>query len=506
MGKSTPEAPPSPDPYATARAQTSSNVSTAVANTVLGNADETGPLGNVRYQQKGSYKLSEPVLDRDGRPVTTKRWVPDAGGNAAAPVRLPGAILNEETGARLTDGEMGPAVGGNWVEEAQMTDREIPQWERIVTLSPEEQAKYDKQNVVQQNLLDLAGSQSKRLQDTLGQPLNYDGLPDAVNSVDLQYGATDFADVTGPQRYLPTQDYSADRQKVEQALYARLNPQLEQDRAALENQLVNQGFTRGSEAFRNELDSANRQSNDARLGVILAGGQEQSRLQGLDQARFQLENAAQNQEFAQAQARGLYGLGAINQNNQTRLTGAQFQNTARERALQERMALRNSPINEISALLGQSQVSMPQFSPFQAGTIAGTPVGDYVYRSADIDQKNYQAQMQANAASNGGLFSLGSAALGGMFNGGTGGFAKSAIGGLFSLSDRRAKTAIRPAGALRNGLPLYVFRYLGEDEEQLGVMAQDVEAVLPHAVAEREGVKFVNYSEIYAPLPDLIAA
>lgn len=419
MGKSAPEAPPSPDPYATARAQTGSNVSTAVANTVLGNANETGPLGTVRYKQNGSYKLSEPVLDRDGKPTTTRRWVPDASAPGDAPPDPYGG------GGGMLNSGAGPATnpmygGGNWVEEAAMIDREIPQWERIVEMSPEQKELYDRQVGVQKNLLDFAGSQTRRLQDTLGNPLSFDDIPN--------YNIDDF---------------SGDRTKVENAMYERLNPQIERERNNLENQLVNQGFTRGTEAFKNELDSSNRQANDARLGVIMAGGQEQSRMAAL---------AA----------------------------------TQRERAIQERMALRNAPINEISALLGQSQVSMPQFAPYQAGNIANTPVGDYVYRSADIDQKNYQAQMQQQAATTGGMFGLGSALIG------AGGKAMGA-GGLFALSDRRAKTDIRPVGSLRNGLPLYVYRYRGEDDEHLGLMADEVEALHPDAVREFGGLRHVNY-------------
>ncbi len=132
MGKSQPDPPPSPDPYATARAQTGSNVSTAVANTVLGNANETGPLGTVRYQQNGSYKLSEPVLDRDGKPTTTRRWVPDANTSGPAPPDPTSGLgmYNDGSGAAGA-----PAYGGgNWVEEAAMIDREIPQWERIVEM------------------------------------------------------------------------------------------------------------------------------------------------------------------------------------------------------------------------------------------------------------------------------------------------------------------------------------------------------------------------------------
>lgn len=435
MGKSAPSAPPPPDPYATARAQTSSNVSTAVANTVLGNANETGPLGSVRYQQTGSYKLSEPVLNSDGSPRTTRRWVADPGSSSTGYVPRstpvdPGAIRGNASGDDY--GNLAPygmeegGGGGRWVEEAEMSYRDIPQWERITTLSPAEQAKYDKTNQVQQQFLDIANSQAGRLQTSLGTPLSFDDIPDNSKAVLARILAD---------------DGSASRARVEDALSQRLNPQLDRDRAALENQLVNQGFTRSTEAFRNEMDSANRQSNDARLGIIAAGGQEQALQQ------------------------------------QLMLQQLQAASTNRERQIQERMALRNAPINEISALLGQSQVNMPQFTPYQAGTIAGTPVGDYVYRSADIAQKNYQSQLQAQAATTGGMFSLGSAAL----------------GGLFKLSDRRAKTDITFAGTLRNGLPVYVYRYRGDDKEQLGLMADEVETLHPEAVREIGGFKHVNY-------------
>lgn len=420
MGKDAPAATPAPDPYATSRAQTSSNVSTAIANTVLGNANETGPLGSVQYRQNGSYQMSEPVLGPDGKPTVNRRWVSDDPSATTPAPTIPGGTYETTNGST-------PGVGaGRWVEDAATTTRDIPIWERITTLSPEQQALYDGQVKVQKNLLGVADTQSQRLAEVLGQPLTFDGISDPK-----------------------IEDFGDDRLRVEQAMYDRLNPQLDRDRAALETQLTAQGFTRGTEAFQNELDSANRQANDARLAITAAGGQEQSRLVGL---------AA----------------------------------TQREREIQERMALRSSPINEISALLGQSQVSMPTFSPYQAGTIAGTPVGDYVYRSADINQKNDQMAAQQAAATNGGLFSLGSAALGGLFSGGTAGFAGSAIGKMVG-SDRRIKTAIRLVGKIANGLPLYVFRYIAGGPVQLGLMAQDVETVCPDAVREFFGVKMVDY-------------
>jgi hypothetical protein len=49
-------------------------------------------------------------------------------------------------------------------------------------------------------------------------------------------------------------------------------------------------------------------------------------------------------------------------------------------------------------------------------------------------------------------------------------------------SDVRLKTDIEKVGLAANGLPLYSFRYIGEDAVYRGVMAQDVLEVFPEAV------------------------
>lgn len=60
------------------------------------------------------------------------------------------------------------------------------------------------------------------------------------------------------------------------------------------------------------------------------------------------------------------------------------------------------------------------------------------------------------------------------------------------LSDARAKEDIKQIGALDNGLPVYSFKYKGDDETHINVMAQDVEKVMPDAVKEFGGFKHVN--------------
>jgi hypothetical protein len=64
----------------------------------------------------------------------------------------------------------------------------------------------------------------------------------------------------------------------------------------------------------------------------------------------------------------------------------------------------------------------------------------------------------------------------------------------FAASDRRLKTDIQRIGTTDGGLPVYTYRYKGEDAMQMGVMAQDVEKVNPEAVREFGGYKAVNYA------------
>jgi hypothetical protein len=79
----------------------------------------------------------------------------------------------------------------------------------------------------------------------------------------------------------------------------------------------------------------------------------------------------------------------------------------------------------------------------------------------------------------------------GNFAGSTGG--SSLIASLFS--DRRLKEDIEEIGSVA-GFPLYRFRYKGQPERRLGLMADDVEKRLPSAVGERSGFKTVNYAAV----------
>jgi hypothetical protein len=69
-----------------------------------------------------------------------------------------------------------------------------------------------------------------------------------------------------------------------------------------------------------------------------------------------------------------------------------------------------------------------------------------------------------------------------------------ALGRFGMPSDRRFKTDIERVGTLDNGLPVYVYRYVGSPAFQIGLMADEVEKLHPNAVVtDPQGYKYVDY-------------
>jgi len=73
--------------------------------------------------------------------------------------------------------------------------------------------------------------------------------------------------------------------------------------------------------------------------------------------------------------------------------------------------------------------------------------------------------------------------------------------GLGKMSDRRLKRDIEFIGVLPNGLSIYSFNYLWDDEPQVGLMADEVERVHPEAVMVGPfGFKAVDYDRAMQPV------
>lgn len=148
--------------------------------------------------------------------------------------------------------------------------------------------------------------------------------------------------------------------------------------------------------------------------------------------------------------------------------GVQNYNTA----LQSQLALRAQPLNELTGLLGAGQVQTPQFG--------GTPTTD-VIGATNNAYSQQMAGYNANQAQLGGLFSAGASLI-----------------PLFS--DRRLKKDVEFIEALPNGLDLYEYRYVWDDDsapKHRGFMADEVEAIYPNAIVEHDsGYSMVKYWEI----------
>lgn len=156
-------------------------------------------------------------------------------------------------------------------------------------------------------------------------------------------------------------------------------------------------------------------------------------------------------------------------------------NTAQSSSLAER----NQPINEITALLSGSQVSNPTAAQTPNVGVAPTDVIGANQQALNQQNVGYQGALQQNMGLMSGLFGLGSAGLGGWAYGG------------FKGSDIRLKTDISKVGQTDSGIPVYLYRYKDSPTFEMGVMAQDVEHIIPEAVRiRRDGMKMVHYGMI----------
>jgi len=445
--------PSPPDPKETAAAQGAMNRDTAITQYMLGATNQKTPFGSLEYTMDGSWgSPSQPAQ-------SASQYAPNTAG--AVPSQPP--TQNWSAGSRSDNGGMGSVnttpgqtAGYNTAPNtASSTGWEnTPRFTATQTLSPELQAIMD-------NFLGAANTASGNLQDSLSKPLDFSGLPAWTNSVDggdIQRNL----DLTGLSSLPGIDDFGAERQKVEDALFQRLNPQIAQDRDATESQLFARGIRPGTEAYDREMQRLNSNISDQRTAVTLAGGQEQSRL-------FNDALSGRQQGYQETLGSGAFANSAQQQAFQQALANAGLSNSGRQQGIEEQMLQRSQPINEIAALLQGTQIAGPQFTNTPQPGVNGVDYTGLVNQQYQAEQANSQGMMS-------GLFGVGS----------------SLLGGLFGLSDRRLKSDIRRVGTLDNGLPVYVYVIGGQT--QMGVMADEVEQVLPEAVAELpSGVKAVNY-------------
>ena len=217
-------------------------------------------------------------------------------------------------------------------------------------------------------------------------------------------------DLSGTLGQQLTGNFSLGNEETEGRLFdlgrKRLDPMFANRDEDLRTRLANQGIKAGTAAYDREMGLLGQQENDAYNSLLLQG---------------------------------------------------------RGQASQELLTEDNQRINQISALLGGGQVSMPNF--MTGANVGAIPTTD----NASIIGNSDNAKMAAWQANQ--------AAMGSMLGG---------LGGLFRLSDERAKTDTDKIGETDDGMGIYSYRYKGQPQKQIGLMAQEVQRKKPQAV--RKGV------------------
>lgn len=157
--------------------------------------------------------------------------------------------------------------------------------------------------------------------------------------------------------------------------------------------------------------------------------------------------------------------------------------SGRGQAVNEILTERNQPLNEIASLMSGSAVSQPNFTSTPQTSVGGVDYAGMVQNNYNAAMDKYKADVSANNAAMGGMFGLGGTLAGGVMKYGM---------NPLMWSDRRLKSDVERIGTTAHGLPLYEYTIFGE--RQHGLMADEVEQVMPAAVITHpNGFKMVNY-------------
>jgi len=327
-----------------------------------------------------------------------------------------------------------------------------PTWTATTSLSDVGQKLLNNQNNASLGLGSAINAQLGMVQDTMGRGFN-PNIPQTQTSLGSNY-------VTDPNYAGGMQGWD----KANEILQARLQPQMQQQRDAQAARLANQGIVQGTKAYENAMRTFNQGQNDLTTNSQLAGQQIGQNLftQGLQGGQFT------NQAL-------------INQGN--------FGNTAQQQAFNQELTKYNLPLNTLSALRTGAQVQNPSFvNSAQQATTGGADILGANQMGYNAQMGDFNAKNAAQQNFNSGLMGLGGA-------------------GIMAASDVRMKENIKQIHWLPNGLPVYEYEYKPEFKDHplaghgkfVGVMAQEVQALIPDAVVTLEnGYLAVDYGKINA--------
>ena len=232
-----------------------------------------------------------------------------------------------------------------------------PLWSQTVTMSPEQQAAYNKDVAMNAALQDVGQQGLGYVQQALNKPLSFENMQALGNPGEIQQKASDAA-YQNAMRYV--------------------EPRLQRQQAGLENQLANQGITRGSEAWNAAMQDAAAQRENV---------------------YGQAQNAAYTAGLTGAQQAYQQGLGT------------------RQQQIAEAQTLQSNPLNMLNAVRTGSQMqssAQPQVgvsSPGQLATWSGPDLLGAATAQGQYNQGLYNAQQAGQSNMMSGLMGLGGAGL-----------------------------------------------------------------------------------------------
>lgn len=308
------------------------------------------------------------------------------------------------------------------------------QYTQTTTLSPEQQRIYNAQTGATGSRAEAAGRNFDLYGQNLGQGLDTSGLParqfsasptDQRTDVNARSVATGRINARGLPELPGEQDFSGERQRVEDALYGRSARRLDDQFGRREEdtraRLLASGLVEGTEAYERQMRDLNESRTDAygdlRDRAVLAGGQEQSRLFG-DQLRArqqgfgersteaQFANQAANQNFQNELARSGFFNDAQSQEFMQRLAEAQLNNQGRDAGISEQLTDQQKTLQGLDFLYGGSGSggSGPQaMAPGSSGQVAPTDIygavqDQYANQFGVYNQRAQAAQQQQATA------------------------------------------------------------------------------------------------------------
>jgi len=217
------------------------------------------------------------------------------------------------------------------------------------TFTPTAQETFDTQQRVQKILARLGETGTTTAQNILSKPFSPTGT--AAGPLQTRIDTSNLAK-------MPVNAGTTGQE----AIMARLAPQLERRQASLENQLANQGITPGSEAYRTAQTQEAQNRNDLLSQAALSG--------------ISLDTGARAQGFNEANAT------------------MSAQNAADAAELARQYQERTQPLNEITGLLGGSKIDTPTFQAYNPAQLTPAPV----FAGAQAANQNALTQYGINSA------------------------------------------------------------------------------------------------------------